>query len=654
MVQTLRDRPVVQKGGTNVPAMSYLFRHPKTSVYWFRRAVPAGLRPIVGRTEVKRSLGTTDVREAKCLALTVAAEVHELFTAAGRTASEAVAAGPAVNLGPDGVEVALGSSAPGSVMHRPACLPEGYVPAGGYPSEDDCSPVRIAPALIDAAVVACCRSQVERWRQDDAEPWRVGPTPIEDAIESQRHSLAVWHFAAAHRDWSIASSLIDEALKVTGRRRSDASRGDIAALARALTFGVIRLTEYRIAELEARLPQAPGPPAPAIAITRDATSPAMQPDVTLMELLELYDRERRYEKRLKQEITTILRRFGEVSGPELPVRRLSVKHASDYKAARLSMPFKLSRAERKLTLPQIVAAAGDDDAAEKVSPTTVAKDLNLLRGLAAWGVREGYLTTNPFEGISVRVSEGDKLQRDSFTEEDLAMLVGSPLYRGCRSAMDRSTAGPLIIKDADYWLPLLGLYHGARLEELGQMLVSDVRFESVPFTDGRVEEFAVLYIDTRDERQQSGPRRRRGREEAEPFKRIKTRSSKRCVPVHPMLLRLGFLDYVAAAKAAGHARIHHMLKVDGYGRTTKIWSQWFGRYLTSIGLSRPELTFHSTRHTFKTACRRARIPRDVSHALSGHSSSDVGDRYGEYPLEVLAGEIARVSYPAIEKALGLT
>ncbi len=68
--------------------MSCLFRHTKTSTYWFHRWVPANLRPIVGKLEVKRSLGMTEVREAKRLALTLAAEVDDLFVAAGKTASE--------------------------------------------------------------------------------------------------------------------------------------------------------------------------------------------------------------------------------------------------------------------------------------------------------------------------------------------------------------------------------------------------------------------------------------------------------------------------------------------------------------------------------------------------------------------------------------
>lgn len=48
-----------------VLAMSRPTKHPKTGVYQFRKAVPERLRPILGKTEVKRSLGTKDPQEAK-------------------------------------------------------------------------------------------------------------------------------------------------------------------------------------------------------------------------------------------------------------------------------------------------------------------------------------------------------------------------------------------------------------------------------------------------------------------------------------------------------------------------------------------------------------------------------------------------------------
>lgn len=43
------------------------WRHPDSGVYYIRRFVPQALRPIIGRVEIRRSLGTTDFRQAKAL-----------------------------------------------------------------------------------------------------------------------------------------------------------------------------------------------------------------------------------------------------------------------------------------------------------------------------------------------------------------------------------------------------------------------------------------------------------------------------------------------------------------------------------------------------------------------------------------------------------
>lgn len=45
--------------------MTRPYRHPSTGVYWLRKGVPQALRPLVGKRELKRSLGTKDAEEAK-------------------------------------------------------------------------------------------------------------------------------------------------------------------------------------------------------------------------------------------------------------------------------------------------------------------------------------------------------------------------------------------------------------------------------------------------------------------------------------------------------------------------------------------------------------------------------------------------------------
>jgi integrase len=57
--------------------MSRPHKHPKTGVYYFRRAVPADLRPIIGKREELRSLGTKDPSEARQLHAAIATEVNK-------------------------------------------------------------------------------------------------------------------------------------------------------------------------------------------------------------------------------------------------------------------------------------------------------------------------------------------------------------------------------------------------------------------------------------------------------------------------------------------------------------------------------------------------------------------------------------------------
>jgi hypothetical protein len=63
-------------------AMVRPFRHPKTGVYWLRKVVPGEVRDAVGKRELKVTLGTKDVREAKAGPIV---ERSEAIIAAART-----------------------------------------------------------------------------------------------------------------------------------------------------------------------------------------------------------------------------------------------------------------------------------------------------------------------------------------------------------------------------------------------------------------------------------------------------------------------------------------------------------------------------------------------------------------------------------------
>jgi integrase len=176
-----------------------------------------------------------------------------------------------------------------------------------------------------------------------------------------------------------------------------------------------------------------------------------------------------------------------------------------------------------------------------------------------------------------------------------------------------------VIRDALFWLPLLGLFTGARLEEIGQSLVEDIR-----------EENGVWLLDINA---QGGD------------KSLKTKGSRRKVPLHPELIRCGFLIYVDGLRAQKARSLFPDLKPDCAGRITGYLSKQWARYCKGIGMADSRKTFHSFRHGFKDACRAAGIEEAVFDALMGHSGGSVSRRYGQgYPLVRLAEAMARVQY----------
>jgi integrase len=170
----------------------------------------------------------------------------------------------------------------------------------------------------------------------------------------------------------------------------------------------------------------------------------------------------------------------------------------------------------------------------------------------------------------------------------------------------------------------MALYMGVRLEELGQALVSDV------ITLG-----GVLCLDIND--QSDG-------------KRVKTASSRRTIPIHPELLRLGFRRYVESLNKGG--RLFPDLRQDQFGKWTGNFSKWWGRWAREqLGISDRRKVFHSFRHSFKAACRRGGIQEETHDLLTGHQGAGVGRSYGraEYSPELvntLAMAMRKITYPA--------
>jgi integrase len=134
--------------------------------------------------------------------------------------------------------------------------------------------------------------------------------------------------------------------------------------------------------------------------------------------------------------------------------------------------------------------------------------------------------------------------------------------------------------------------------------------------------------------------------------KLKTNSSERIIPVHPILIKLGFHDYVRTLKELGKGRIFWELSKKRDGYSSKV-SDWFnGKYLKSIGVHVPrKKVFHSFRHTMSGLLQKNGVRKEVIEGFVGHTHHSMSlDRYGDrFSTEVLWKEVInKISFDGVK------
>lgn len=261
---------------------------------------------------------------------------------------------------------------------------------------------------------------------------------------------------------------------------------------------------------------------------------------------------------------------------------------------------------------------------DTLSASTVNKALGRMQSTWRWADKQLDEEVMDIFGPMKLAGKGNaRTEADPFSKEQLQAIFSSPLFTGCKSTRFRTVAGDTDMSGTSwYWLPLLGLWTGARLNELCQLRVGDVDEEDgIPF----------LRFHEGDETQ-----------------RIKGHK-KRIVPLHPKLTALGFLRFVDAQRNAGHDRVFPALTVGPTGYYSDRPSKDFSAYLKRVGAKTLKTSFHSFRHNFKDACRHGGVNPDINDILLGHALPGMAGRYGagDAPLVVLYEAVRKVEYPGL-------
>lgn len=319
----------------------------------------------------------------------------------------------------------------------------------------------------------------------------------------------------------------------------------------------------------------------------------------------------------------VVRRCVELHG-NIPLAQISREKARAFRDALVKLPTHLPAKLRKLPIQKILAHR---DAAKCPAPsvTTVNKALNILSAIISHAEREGLLDdvpafSNPWKGIKLAVDDRQTNGREIFAPDDLKKLFSTPVYL----AHERPAGGS---GEASFWLPLIALLTGARQGELAQLRIVDLAEDP---------ELGIWYLDIGT----TGGRS------------IKTASSRRKVPLHPVLEAIGLLRYRQSLLEAGSkadAPLWPGITSDSVGRKAGPWSKWFNRYLRDVaGIEEPSKVFHSFRHTFKRMARDANLTQELHNCLTGHAGTDVGSGYGAgFGLKALHDGICRIEAPPV-------
>ena len=98
---------------------------------------------------------------------------------------------------------------------------------------------------------------------------------------------------------------------------------------------------------------------------------------------------------------------------------------------------------------------------QSLSDKTVNKYLTLLSSFFKWSIRQGVISSNPAEGLLLSLSKSVSEEREVYSLADIQRI---------KSKLSRVATEP-----EKFWIPLIAMYSGLRLDEICQLHKADIQ-----------------------------------------------------------------------------------------------------------------------------------------------------------------------------------
>jgi integrase len=326
----------------------------------------------------------------------------------------------------------------------------------------------------------------------------------------------------------------------------------------------------------------------------------------------------------KRKMNMVLNLVPQVMNPKMPVKDLKQAHISDFLAQICKLPTNWYFRHKKGESIQHLLSTTHP---ECISPKTYTNTYRSCVSTFLKRAQHEFHDQGFPAGLGVAYADykgtrddGDEQQRN-FKPSELKRIFESQEYEAL--ALLPSSAH-------HYWFPLVMLYTGARPREVCQMN---------PQVDFGYEDGVPYFLVSQKTAADVGV-----------IKKVKT-GEERKVPIHPELVRLGFIEHIARVKEQGAKRLFPGFAIKN-GDAGEQARYWFARFLDELGLrdetpGKKVSGIYAFKKTFITEADRLGLRFEpITGHTEGERSKVIRESYvmAEIPVKDKLAVIAKVRF----------
>ncbi|MBU2963050.1 tyrosine-type recombinase/integrase [Citreicella sp. C3M06] len=253
-----------------------------------------------------------------------------------------------------------------------------------------------------------------------------------------------------------------------------------------------------------------------------------------------------------------------------------------------------ARLEKKGASPGKIESELLKDRIPRLRPATIYRHMQDAQRICKFLVKKGQLLTNI---MADHIWEKAEYERREILQEDnerqtwcgkLKGLFRTPIFQG---KLDD-------VGDPMFWAPLIAVHMGLRSEEVLQLYIDDIQV---------IDDIPCIVL-------------KKG-----PGQSLKSKASRRTIPIHDNLLKLGLMQLVAFRRREEEPRLFPWLERSQSKKTyTETFSKRFTRYRQDHNIYDAQRDFYSFRTTFNHFLIQTERQDSHRRALMGHVERDVG------------------------------